>query len=371
MAYKVSANSVYGLLGATVSPIYCPEIAASTTAEGRRLLEFSGNYARKNYKNKPFTYTDLNGEKQDILIESTDVVYGDTDSIFVLYNIKDKNGDYIYNREAVEVEGDPDDILDIPEPDQEKIVDVINLNVGKMDNPTDFWNKPLEKQVDLVLDMPEIEKFKVKYFDAKPIDKNEEDYKKLIDKAEDEKEEDIPEELEYDNLPDEIKDERPGPTTYERIMSSKVPEILGYSSFPEEEEVLKLFKWYQATNKPISESEKPGQIISNRISDKHPKLDRMITSFIDDFLREYYPEKIKIWSKVMSKTSAMNKKESAAFINYLLNPIGSKHSPGQKNKKPSKKVKKKGYVRFNRKFTEQVLTNKLKPLIREMLNKGK
>lgn len=73
----------------------------------------------------------------------------------------------------------------------------------------------------------------------------------------------------------------------------------------------------------------------------------------------------------MSKTSAMNKKESAAFINYLLNPIGSKHSPGQKNKKPSKKVKKKGYVRFNRKFTEQVLTNKLKPLIREMLNKGK
>ena len=101
LAYKVSANSVYGLLGATVSPIYCPEIAASTTAEGRRLLEFSGNYARDNYKNKPFTYTDLNGEKQDILIESTDVVYGDTDSIFVLYNIKDKDGNYIYNREAV------------------------------------------------------------------------------------------------------------------------------------------------------------------------------------------------------------------------------------------------------------------------------
>ena len=101
LAYKVSANSVYGLLGATVSPIYCPEIASSTTAEGRRLLEFSGDYARKNYNNKPFTYTNLNGEKQDILIEKTDVVYGDTDSIFVLYHIKDMDGNYIYNREAV------------------------------------------------------------------------------------------------------------------------------------------------------------------------------------------------------------------------------------------------------------------------------
>ena len=101
LAYKVSANSVYGLLGATVSPIYCPEIAASTTAEGRRLLEFSGDYARKHYNNKPFTYTNLSGEKQDIIIENTDVVYGDTDSIFVLYNIKDMDGNYIYNREAV------------------------------------------------------------------------------------------------------------------------------------------------------------------------------------------------------------------------------------------------------------------------------
>ncbi len=265
--------------------------------------------------------------------------------------------------EPEEDQEESSEILDIPKSDVEEIVDVINLNVGKMENPTDFWNKPLKDQVDLVLDMPEIEEFNVKYFDVKPIKKNEEDYEKLMDKAKEE--EDIPEKLEYDNLPDETKDGRPGSTTYERIMSSKVPEILGYSSFPEEEEVLKLFKWYQATNKPISESEKLGQTISNRISDKHPKLDKMITSFIDDFLQKYHPEKIEIWSKVMSKTSAMNKKQSAQFINYLLNPIGSKHSPAQK------KVKKEGYAKFNRKFTEQVLANKLKPLIREMLTKGK
>lgn len=101
LAYKVSANSVYGLLGASVSPIYCPEIAESTTADGRRLLEFAGTYTKENYRDRNFTYTNLNGEKEEIYIESTEVVYGDTDSIFVLYNIKNKAGEYIYNREAV------------------------------------------------------------------------------------------------------------------------------------------------------------------------------------------------------------------------------------------------------------------------------
>jgi DNA polymerase elongation subunit (family B) len=101
LAYKVSANSVYGLLGASVSPIYCPEIAESTTADGRRLLEFAGSYTMENYKDRYFTYTNLNGEREEIYIESTEVVYGDTDSIFVLYNIKNKAGEYIYNREAV------------------------------------------------------------------------------------------------------------------------------------------------------------------------------------------------------------------------------------------------------------------------------
>ena len=132
LAYKVSANSVYGLLGATVSPIYCPEIAASTTAEGRRLLEFSGNYARDNYKNKPFTYTNLNGEKQDILIEKTEVVYGDTDSIFVLYHIKDMDGNYIYNREAVKAS------IDISLDVEENITPIFGFP-HKLEYEKTFW----------------------------------------------------------------------------------------------------------------------------------------------------------------------------------------------------------------------------------------
>ena len=40
-AYKVTANSLYGQTGAPTSPIYMKEIAASTTATGREMLQFS------------------------------------------------------------------------------------------------------------------------------------------------------------------------------------------------------------------------------------------------------------------------------------------------------------------------------------------
>jgi len=40
-AYKVTANSVYGQTGSSVSPIYMKEIAASTTAIGREMLMFA------------------------------------------------------------------------------------------------------------------------------------------------------------------------------------------------------------------------------------------------------------------------------------------------------------------------------------------
>lgn len=41
LAYKVTANSLYGQVGAPTSPIYMKELAASTTATGRKMLELS------------------------------------------------------------------------------------------------------------------------------------------------------------------------------------------------------------------------------------------------------------------------------------------------------------------------------------------
>ena len=67
LAYKLTANSLYGQIGARTSPIYMKDIAASTTATGRMLL-----YLAK--------------EKVEEKFEGSKIVYGDTDSIFIDFN---------------------------------------------------------------------------------------------------------------------------------------------------------------------------------------------------------------------------------------------------------------------------------------------
>ena len=71
LAYKLTANSLYGQIGAQTSPIYMKDIAASTTATGRMLL-----YLAK--------------EKVEERFEGAKIVYGDTDSIFINFNPKKK-----------------------------------------------------------------------------------------------------------------------------------------------------------------------------------------------------------------------------------------------------------------------------------------
>ena len=64
-AYKVTANSLYGQIGAKTSQIYLKEIAACTTATGRKMITMA----------KEFLETSCEAE----------VIYGDTDSIFVRF----------------------------------------------------------------------------------------------------------------------------------------------------------------------------------------------------------------------------------------------------------------------------------------------
>jgi len=64
-AYKVTANSLYGQIGAKTSPIYMKDIAACTTATGRKMILMAKEFLEKNY--------------------DADVVYGDTDSLFVVF----------------------------------------------------------------------------------------------------------------------------------------------------------------------------------------------------------------------------------------------------------------------------------------------
>ena len=74
LAYKLTANSLYGQIGAQTSPIYLKDIAASTTATGRKLL-----YLAK--------------EKVEAKFDGAKIIYGDTDSIFINFNPKSKNRD--------------------------------------------------------------------------------------------------------------------------------------------------------------------------------------------------------------------------------------------------------------------------------------
>ena len=77
LALKISANSVYGLTGATTGKLPCLEIASSTTAYGRTMIEKTKAEVEKKY-------TIANGYTHD-----AQVIYGDTDSVMVKFGTKD------------------------------------------------------------------------------------------------------------------------------------------------------------------------------------------------------------------------------------------------------------------------------------------
>lgn len=50
LAYKITANSLYGQIGARTSPIYLKDIAACTTATGREMIMLAKNFVETNYQ---------------------------------------------------------------------------------------------------------------------------------------------------------------------------------------------------------------------------------------------------------------------------------------------------------------------------------
>ena len=98
LAYKVTANSLYGQLGAKTSTFYEPDIAASTTATGRLLLTFAKKVVEE-------CYADTNIEtKYGCINTKAEYVYGDTDSVFFKFNMTDKEtGEQIVGNKALEL----------------------------------------------------------------------------------------------------------------------------------------------------------------------------------------------------------------------------------------------------------------------------
>jgi len=87
LAFKVTANSLYGQLGAKTSAIFLKDIAASTTATGRKQLLLAKKFVEDNYRND---------------LADAEVVYGDTDSIFVNFRPKDADGNFLKGKEGLE-----------------------------------------------------------------------------------------------------------------------------------------------------------------------------------------------------------------------------------------------------------------------------
>lgn len=77
LALKISANSVYGLTGATNGKLPCLEIASSTTSYGRQMIERTAKEVEEKY-------SVANGYEHD-----AKVIYGDTDSVMVKFGTQD------------------------------------------------------------------------------------------------------------------------------------------------------------------------------------------------------------------------------------------------------------------------------------------
>ena len=95
LGYKITANSVYGACGAKTSAFYEIDVAAATTATGRKLLIYAKNVIERVYHNR-VCETSLGK-----VMTNAEVIYGDTDSCFFTFNLRDMDGPPITGKKAL------------------------------------------------------------------------------------------------------------------------------------------------------------------------------------------------------------------------------------------------------------------------------
>ena len=97
LAKKVVANSLYGQSGAKTSAFYDKDIAASTTAMGRKLLLYAKEVVEKCFDNKVLD------TKLGRVRTKSEYIYGDTDSVFFSFNLEDLDGNRIVDKDALKI----------------------------------------------------------------------------------------------------------------------------------------------------------------------------------------------------------------------------------------------------------------------------
>ena len=98
LSIKVTANSLYGQTGAKTSSFYEKDCAASTTAIGRKMLTYAKRVIEEAYYNQ-ILETTLYGKVKT----RAEYVYGDTDSVFFKFNLRDLNDVPIIGQKALEI----------------------------------------------------------------------------------------------------------------------------------------------------------------------------------------------------------------------------------------------------------------------------
>ena len=98
LGYKIVANSLYGQCGGKTSSFYEMDIAASTTAMGRKLLLYGKRVIEECYGD-----TVIETKKYGKVKSNAEYIYGDTDSVFFAFNLTELNGEKIKGEKALEI----------------------------------------------------------------------------------------------------------------------------------------------------------------------------------------------------------------------------------------------------------------------------
>ena len=99
LSIKLTANSLYGQCGAKTSTFYEKDVAASTTATGRKLIIYAKNLIEEVYGD-----TICETKNYGKVRTNAEYIYGDTDSVFFTFNLKDiETNQPIVGKKALEI----------------------------------------------------------------------------------------------------------------------------------------------------------------------------------------------------------------------------------------------------------------------------
>ena len=99
LAYKVTANSLYGQCGSRTSAFYEKNVAASTTATGRMMITYAKRIIEEVYGNMVY-----NTQCAGPVRTRAEYIYGDTDSVFFTFNLENsETGEKIIGKQALEM----------------------------------------------------------------------------------------------------------------------------------------------------------------------------------------------------------------------------------------------------------------------------